>query len=93
MSQNKKLQDTQNQVDEVMGIMRTNVDKVLERDQKLTDLDDRAENLQVGANQFERTATRLKRRMWWKNFKMWIIIGVVAVVLITIIAVLIWKFS
>ncbi|GAB6019940.1 Vesicle-associated membrane protein, variant 2 [Chamberlinius hualienensis] len=38
----KRLQHTQAQVDEVVGIMRTNVEKVLERDQKLSELDDRA---------------------------------------------------
>lgn len=39
---NKRLQQTQAQVDEVVGIMRTNVEKVLERDQKLSELDNRA---------------------------------------------------
>uniref|UniRef100_A0A8C3JKH5 V-SNARE coiled-coil homology domain-containing protein n=1 Tax=Calidris pygmaea TaxID=425635 RepID=A0A8C3JKH5_9CHAR len=34
-------------------IMRMNVDKVLERDQKLSELDNRADALQAGASQFE----------------------------------------
>jgi len=38
----KRLQATQAQVDEVVDIMKTNVEKVLERDQKLSELDDRA---------------------------------------------------
>lgn len=38
----KRLQQTQAQVDEVVDIMKTNVEKVLERDQKLSELDDRA---------------------------------------------------
>ena len=41
-SGNKRLQQTQAQVDEVVGIMKVNVEKVLERDQKLASLDDRA---------------------------------------------------
>ena len=49
--------------------MRTNVDKVLERDQKLADLDDRADALQQGASQFETQAAKLKRKYWWKNCK------------------------
>lgn len=44
---NKRLQQTQAQVDEVVGIMKVNVEKVLERDQKLSQLDDRADALQV----------------------------------------------
>ncbi|KAG9337660.1 hypothetical protein JZ751_028297 [Albula glossodonta] len=65
----QRLQQTQNQVDEVVDIMRVNVGKVLERDQKLSELDDRAEALQAGASQFETNATKLKRKYWWKNCK------------------------
>ena len=43
----RKLQQTQAQVDEVVNIMRVNVDRVLERDQKLSELDDRATALTV----------------------------------------------
>ena len=43
----RKLQQTQAAVDEVVNIMRVNVDKVLERDQKLSELDDRANALTV----------------------------------------------
>lgn len=41
---NKRLQQTQAQVNEVVGIMRVNVEKVLERDQKLSELDQRVSN-------------------------------------------------
>lgn len=61
-------------MDEVVGIMRTNVEKVLERDQKLSELDDRADALQQGASQFEQQAGKLKRKYWWKNLKV-IILG------------------
>ncbi|VDP71204.1 unnamed protein product [Schistosoma mattheei] len=39
---NKRLQQTQAQVNEVVDIMRVNVDKVLERDKNLSELDGRA---------------------------------------------------
>merc|ERR1712179_795065 len=64
---------------------RVNVEKVLERDQKLSELDDRADALQQGASQFEQQAGKLKRKLWWKNIKMMIIIGVVVVILLIII--------
>lgn len=54
---------------QVVDIMRVNVDKVLERDQKLSELDDRADALQAGASQFESSAAKLKRKYWWKNCK------------------------
>uniref|UniRef100_A0A452GWX4 V-SNARE coiled-coil homology domain-containing protein n=1 Tax=Gopherus agassizii TaxID=38772 RepID=A0A452GWX4_9SAUR len=69
LTSNRRLQQTQAQVDEVVDIMRVNVDKVLERDQKLSELDDRADALQAGASQFETSAAKLKRKYWWKNLK------------------------
>ncbi|KAF8384848.1 snb-1 [Pristionchus pacificus] len=85
--QNKRLQQTQAQVDEVVGIMKVNVEKVLERDQKLSHLDDRADALQEGASQFEKSAATLKRKYWWKNIKMIIIMCAITAVLIIIIVV------
>uniref|UniRef100_A0A182TSG6 V-SNARE coiled-coil homology domain-containing protein n=1 Tax=Anopheles melas TaxID=34690 RepID=A0A182TSG6_9DIPT len=80
-----RLKQTQAQVDEVVGIMRVNVEKVLERDQKLSELDQRADALQHGASQFEQQAGKLKRKQWWANMKMMIIMGVIGVVLLIII--------
>ncbi|XP_064162205.1 vesicle-associated membrane protein 3, partial [Anguilla rostrata] len=76
---------------QVVGIMRVNVDKVLERDQKLSELDDRADALQAGASQFETNAAKLKRKYWWRNMKMWGIL--IAVILIIIIIIIIWANS
>ncbi|KAK6477616.1 vesicle-associated membrane protein 3 [Huso huso] len=86
---NRRLHQTQAQVNEVVDIMRVNVDKVLDRDQKLSELDDRADALQAGASQFETSAARLKRKYWWKNCKMWAIL--IAVVLVIIIIIIIWS--
>lgn len=83
----KRLQQTQAKVDEVVGIMRVNVEKVLERDQKLSELDNRADALQQGASQFEQQAGKLKRKYWWKNLKMMLILGGIAVVILIIIIV------
>lgn len=66
--------------------MKTNVEKVLERDQKLSELDDRADALQQGASQFEQQAGKLKRKFWLQNLKMMIIIGVIGLVIVAYIA-------
>jgi vesicle-associated membrane protein 2 len=81
----KRLQQTQAQVDEVVDIMKTNVEKVLERDQKLSELDDRADALQQGASQFEQQAGKLKRKFWLQNLKMMIIMGIIGLVIVGII--------
>ncbi|CAH2269250.1 jg19206 [Pararge aegeria aegeria] len=87
----KRLAQTQAKVDEVVGIMRVNVEKVLERDQKLSELDNRADALQHGAAQFEQQAGKLKRKYWWQNLKMMLIIGAVGAILLIII--IVWATS
>ncbi|CAL8402035.1 unnamed protein product [Boreogadus saida] len=87
LTSNRRLQQTQAQVDEVVDIMRVNVDKVLERDQKLSELDDRADALQAGASQFETSAAKLKNKYWWKNAKMMIIMGVICLIVVIVIIV------
>lgn len=49
--------------------MRVNVDKVLKRDEILSELDNRADALQVEASHFESSAAKLKRKYWWKDCK------------------------
>lgn len=90
MAGNERLGNVQQQVDEVTHIMRKNVDYVLERDAKLNDLDDRAADLEVGASAFEKTAHQIKRKMWWKNVKMWIILIVVLIVIGGIIGLIVY---
>ncbi|POI34656.1 hypothetical protein CIB84_001593 [Bambusicola thoracicus] len=70
---------------QVVDIMRVNVDKVLERDQKLSELDDRADALQAGASVFESSAAKLKRKYWWKNCKMMIMMGVICAIVVVVI--------
>ncbi|XP_072810320.1 vesicle-associated membrane protein 1 isoform X2 [Vicugna pacos] len=85
LTSNRRLQQTQAQVEEVVDIMRVNVDKVLERDQILSELDDRADALQAGASQFESSAAKLKRKYWWKNCKMMIMLGAICAIIVVVI--------
>ena len=77
------------QVDEVVGIMRSNIDKVMERDGRLSELDSRAENLHHASVNFAQTGTRLRKKMWWENMKMKLILLAILCTVITIIIVVI----
>ncbi|KAK7805057.1 hypothetical protein U0070_006463 [Myodes glareolus] len=88
---NRRLQQTQNQVDEVVDIMINvdNVDKELKRDEKLSELDDHAVALQ--ASQSETSGAKLKRKYWWNNCKMWAI-GI-SVLVIVVVIIVVWCVS
>lgn len=64
--------------------MKNNVERVLERENKLSELDDRATALQNGAMQFKQHSTKLKKKMWLKSLKFKIIIGVISAGFITL---------
>lgn len=87
----KCLQDTQAQVYELVDIVSANVDKVLQRDQKISELVDRSDALKSGAYCFKIRATKLKRKFWWQNCKMLSILLVVS--LTVVVTVVVWAVS
>ncbi|OXA39087.1 Vesicle-associated membrane protein 1, partial [Folsomia candida] len=78
ISSKLRLENTNAKVDEVVDIMNVNVRNVLERDEKLSVMETRADALKQGASQFENHARTLKRRALMRNMKMWIVIGAIA---------------
>lgn len=80
-----RLQQAQEEVEEVKVIMLDNLNKADERAGKLDDLDDRADELLQKSKAFEKTANQVKQKKRWENKKMKVIfiaIGVVAALVI-----------
>merc|ERR1712126_52622 len=65
-----QMEQAQAQGQEVVGVMRNNIDKVLERDSKLSDLDTRASTLEASSSMFQQSSRRLRKKYWWQNLKM-----------------------
>lgn len=70
------------ELQEVKHIMIENIEKVLERGERLDLLVDKTEALQDGALGFVRTARRLKTTMWWRNARLWILVSLATVLLV-----------
>eukprot|EP01108_Squamamoeba_japonica_P002567 TRINITY_DN223_c0_g3_i1.p1 TRINITY_DN223_c0_g3~~TRINITY_DN223_c0_g3_i1.p1 ORF type:complete len:117 (-),score=46.26 TRINITY_DN223_c0_g3_i1:40-390(-) len=87
MSSNQpdKVKEVQAQVDEVKGIMVDNVDKMLNNMERADDLEQKTSDLNSASQTFKSRATTLKRRMWWQNFKLWLAIGGITLILLIII--------
>ncbi|KAF3835061.1 hypothetical protein F7725_027619, partial [Dissostichus mawsoni] len=89
--QNDKFKQVQSQVDEVIDVMQENISKVIERGERLEDLQDKSESLSDNASAFSSRAKHLHRRMWWRDMKvgclfyMKLIIALVVVALLLII--------
>jgi len=72
--QNTKLVQVQKELQSVKGVMVENIDKVLARGEKIELLVDKSANLDRQALLFRKEAGIVRRQMWWKNVKVWIVL-------------------
>lgn len=84
-----KLSKLKAQITEVKGIMMDNIEKVLDRGEKIELLVDKTENLQFQADSFQRQGRQLRRKMWFQNLQMKLMVGGAVVIFIIII----WLFA
>ncbi|XP_053326047.1 vesicle-associated membrane protein 4 [Spea bombifrons] len=90
---NDKIRQVQNQVDEVIDVMQENITKVIERGERLDELQDKSESLSDNATAFSSRSRQLRRQMWWRDCKMKVIVAfVIILVLLVIIVPFIMKF-
>lgn len=80
--QNDAIGKAQKEIDDVRGIMTENIERVLERGERLDLLIDKTDRLGGSARDFRFRSKGLRRRMWWKNMKLMVLLTVVVVFLI-----------
>jgi len=65
-----KISKVKGDIDDVKKTMVNNIEKVLERNERIEILVDKTDDLHTNAQSFKRKGTKLKRKMWWKNTKL-----------------------
>ncbi|KAG2289252.1 hypothetical protein Bca52824_048856 [Brassica carinata] len=80
-----KLAKVKAQVSEVKGVMMENIEKVLDRGEKIELLVDKTENLRSQAQDFRTQGTQMRRKMWFQNMKIKLIVLAIIIALILII--------
>ncbi|KAL2244542.1 vesicle-associated membrane protein 721-like [Sesamum indicum] len=86
-----KLAKVKAQVSEVKGVMMENIEKVLDRGEKIELLVDKTENLHHQAQDFRATGTKIRRKMWLQNMKIKLIVLAIVIALILIIVLSVCK--
>ncbi|KAL0636089.1 Vesicle membrane receptor protein (v-SNARE) [Maublancomyces gigas] len=83
---NQRTAAIQAQIDDTVGIMRENINKVADRGARLDSLQDKTDNLANSAQGFRRGANRVRKQMWWKDMKMRMcLVGGIVILLVIII--------
>ncbi|XP_012533303.2 synaptobrevin homolog 2 isoform X1 [Monomorium pharaonis] len=84
----RKMDSVKLQIQEVADVMRDNVQKVMDRGERLEDLQEASDRLNMAGNEFREAAKRAQRRAWLQNVKSRIIIISITVTIVLFIVVL-----
>jgi vesicle-associated membrane protein 4 len=80
-----KIKELQSDVEQLTNVMQTNINKVLDRGDRMDTLNERSELLSSRANEFRINSRSIRRKLWWQNLRFQIIIGVVITAVVVII--------
>ncbi|KAJ6164664.1 hypothetical protein N7470_003336 [Penicillium chermesinum] len=76
------LASARREIDSVRDIMTENIERVLERGERIDLLVDKTDRLGGSAHDFRIRSRGLRRRMWWKNIKLMVLLVLVVVFLV-----------
>ncbi|KAF9963273.1 Vesicle-associated membrane protein [Mortierella alpina] len=76
-----RIKQVKGEIEQVKDVMVQNIERVLERGERIELLVDKTDNLNQQAFAFKRRSTALKRTMWWKNTKLMVILVLVIIFL------------
>ncbi|SCU87205.1 LAFA_0E05358g1_1 [Lachancea sp. 'fantastica'] len=76
---------TEQDMQDIIQLMNDNIDKFLQRQERVSLLVDRTSKLNQSSYNFKRKAGRIKSKMWWQNVKMCTTITAVSVLIVTIV--------
>ncbi len=76
---------TQGKVNQVKDVMHENINKILENQIKLESIDEKTEDLMQSAGIFAKTSKELKNKIWWRNFRVKLYIGLTVLTILGLI--------
>ena len=80
-----KIAEIQEDVNAIKIDMKKNINKMVESVEDVNDLQNKSEQLKLESQDYKKNAVELRKITWWQNFKLWLIIIGVVLVLIGII--------
>eukprot|EP00455_Lapot_gusevi_P032080 TRINITY_DN3494_c0_g2_i8.p1 TRINITY_DN3494_c0_g2~~TRINITY_DN3494_c0_g2_i8.p1 ORF type:complete len:153 (+),score=33.68 TRINITY_DN3494_c0_g2_i8:84-542(+) len=81
----EKIREIRSQLNEVKDVMKSSLEKALERGEKIEVLVDRTADLSTHANTFRISGRNLSRKMCWQNAKIYICV-IIAILVVGLIA-------
>ena len=76
-----KIAEIQEDVNALKVDMKKNINAMVKSVEDVEDLQDKSEQLKLEAQDYKQNSIELRKLAWWQNFKLWIIIGVIAAII------------
>ncbi|SCU86093.1 LANO_0C06700g1_1 [Lachancea nothofagi CBS 11611] len=76
---------TEQDLQDIIQLMNDNIDKFLQRQERVSLLVDRTSKLNQSSYNFKRKAVRIKTKMWWQNVKLCSTLIAVSVIVLVVI--------
>jgi TolA-binding protein len=69
MAQNQRFDQINVEIERTTGVMRENIEKTLNRGDRLEDIEDRAQRLNTSAQTFKKRTAATRRAMCWASYR------------------------
>ncbi|XP_047135082.1 vesicle-associated membrane protein 4 isoform X2 [Hydra vulgaris] len=70
-----------------VNLMKNNLHKVIDRGEKLEDLEAKSETFEMNASEFKSRSTKLRKKMWWQQCKLKLVFGLIITGVLTVVIV------
>lgn len=92
-SSSDSLSSVTSRLDDVKNVMIENIDTLMQRGEKLELLVEKTDLLQAEAFKFEKSSRELKRTMYWRRLKLYLLAALILALIIWLISSLICGFD
>jgi t-SNARE complex subunit (syntaxin) len=86
-----KIGEIQNDVNDVKKEVKKNIDKMVENVEDVEKLEMKANLLKDASQEYNKDAKEIRKITWWKNFKLWIILISIILIIIGVVLFIIFK--
>jgi hypothetical protein len=85
-----KIAAIQEDVDAIKVDMKKNINAMVKSVEDVDDLQNKSEQLKLEAQDYKKNSVELRKITWWQNFKLWLIIGGIVLLLVAIILIIVF---
>ena len=88
--QHSKVEHMKSELNEIKVVMHDNIEKILDRGERLQDISDKTQQLQMTAMEFHKQSRRVRKQMWCLNCKAQAMIGALVLGVGGVVALVVW---